>query len=136
MSDVQWNEVKIIFVGDTSYKTWNRSMWRDEALLLDMLLAARRIRKYTQGVNAERFYHHEIMQDAVMRQIQIIGEAARKVSLEFQVAHPEIPWSKIIGMRNRLVHEYFRIIPEKVWQVVESDIPKLSDVLEPLVPPE
>lgn len=111
-------------------------MWRDEALLLDMLLAARKIRKYTQGVNAERFYHHEIMQDAVMRQIQIIGEAARKISPDFQATHPEIPWSVIIGMRNRLVHEYFRIIPEKVWQVVEFDIPRLIAMLEPLVPPE
>jgi uncharacterized protein with HEPN domain len=76
------------------------------------------------------------VQDAVMPHIQIIGEAARKISPEFQTAHPNIPWSGIIGMRNRLVHEYFQIIPEKVWQVVERDIPQLLALLEPLVPPE
>ena len=71
-----------------------------------------------------------------MRRIQIIGEAARKVSPEFKEDHPEFPWSMIIGMRNRLIHEYFRIIPEKVWEVVEQDIPVLIALLEPLVPPE
>jgi len=111
-------------------------MWRDEALLLDMLLAARKVSRYTQGFDAEQFDRDEIVQDAVMRHIQIIGEAARKISPEFQATHPEIPWSVIIGMRNRLVHEYFRIIRERVWQVVETDVPKLIALLEPLVPPE
>jgi len=71
-----------------------------------------------------------------MRQIQIIGEAARKVSAEFKENHQEFPWSMIIGMRNHLVHEYFRIIPEKVWKVVERDIPELIALLKPLVPSE
>jgi uncharacterized protein with HEPN domain len=111
-------------------------MWRDDALLLDMLLASRRIQKYTQGFDFERFENDEIMQDAVMRRILIIGEAAKKVSPEFKENHPEIPWSMIISMRNRLIHEYFRIITEKVWEVVERDIPELIALLEPLVPPE
>ncbi len=111
-------------------------MWRDDALLLDMLLASRRIQKYAQGFDFERFENDEVMQDAVMRRILIIGEAARKVSPEFKEDHPEIPWSMIIGMRNRLIHEYFRIITEKVWEVVEWDIPQLIALLEPLVPPE
>lgn len=71
-----------------------------------------------------------------MRRAQIIGEAARKVSPEFRGAHPEIPWDAIIGFRHRLVHEYFRIIPEKVWEVVEGGIPELIQLLEPLVPPD
>jgi uncharacterized protein with HEPN domain len=94
-------------------------MWRDEAFLLDMLLASRRIQKYSQGIDFARFENDEVIQDAVMRQIQIIGEAARKISSEFRENHPEFPWSMIISMRNRLVHKYFRIIPEKVWEVVE-----------------
>lgn len=111
-------------------------MWRDDAFLLDMLLAARKILKYTQGCDPERFENDEVMQDAVMRRIQIIGEAARKVSPEFKEAHPEIPWTGIIGMRHRLIHEYFRIIPEKVWDAVAKDIPALITLIEPLVPPE
>ena len=76
------------------------------------------------------------LMNAVMRQIQIIGEAARKVSPKYQQAHPEIPWQGIIGMRNRLIHEYFRIIPGRVWDVVARDIPELIRFLEPLVPPD
>ncbi|MGO9175337.1 MAG: DUF86 domain-containing protein [Desulfobaccales bacterium] len=111
-------------------------MWRDDAYLLDMLLAARKIMKYAQGVDSERFEQDEILQDAIMRRIQIIGEAARKVSEEFKEGHFEIPWNEIIGMRNKLIHEYFRIISEKVWEAVEKDIPNLIILIEPLVPPE
>ena len=111
-------------------------MWRDDAYLLDMLLAARKICDFTQGVSRERFQQDELMQHAIMRLIQIIGEAARKVSQELRQAHPEIPWRQVIGMRHRLVHEYFHIIPDKVWEVVERDIPALIPLIEPLVPPD
>jgi uncharacterized protein with HEPN domain len=111
-------------------------MWRDDAYLLDMLLAARKIQKYAQGYDFEKFAEDELLQDAVMRRIQIIGEAARKVSSEFKEAHSEIPWINIIGMRHRLVHDYSQIIPEKVWETVVEDIPVLISQIEPLVPPE
>ena len=109
-------------------------MWRDEACLLDMLLAARKIRRFSEGVVFETFLADELMQHGIMRLIQILGEAARKVSPDFRQAHPEIPWQGIIGMRNRMVHEYFRIIPAKVWDVVRDEIPVLVPLLEPLVP--
>jgi len=68
--------------------------------------------------------------------IQIVGEAARKVSPEFKQAHPEIPWQGIIGMRNRLVHDYFRIESSRVWEVIEKDLPALIPLIEPLIPPD
>jgi len=111
-------------------------MWRDDAYLLDMLLAAHKVQEFTRNVTQEQFQGDELTQNGVMHQIQIIGEAARKVSPQCQQAHPEIPWEGIIGMRNRLVHEYFRIIPERVWDVVEKDIPELIRLIEPLVPPD
>ena len=111
-------------------------MWRDDAYLLDMLLSARKILEYTAGVDIEGFHANEMMQDAVMRLVQLVGEAARKISDEFRNSHPEIPWAGIIGMRNRLVHEYFRIIPGRVWDVVQKDIPELVRSIEPLVPDE
>jgi uncharacterized protein with HEPN domain len=80
-------------------------MWRDDAYLLDMLLAARKIVKYSQVLDYERFIKDEMVQDAVMRQIQVIGEAARKISQEFKKAHPDISWPGIIGMRHRVIHE-------------------------------
>jgi len=111
-------------------------MWRDDACLLDMLLAAREARQFAEGVTLERFNSDRMLQHAIMRLVQIIGEAARKISPEFKQAHPEIPWPEIVGMRHRLVHEYFRIIPDKVWDVVEKDLPMLIPLIEPLVPPD
>ncbi|MDH4241111.1 MAG: DUF86 domain-containing protein [Phycisphaerae bacterium] len=111
-------------------------MWRDDAYMLDMLLAARKVRNYTRNVNWERFRDDDLIQNAVMHKIQIIGEAALKISRQYKDAHSEIPWQMIIGMRNRLVHEYFDIIPDRVWDVVEKDIPELIRLIEPLVPPD
>jgi uncharacterized protein with HEPN domain len=111
-------------------------MWRDDAYMLDMLLAARKVLSFTRGVNWEKFISDDLIQNAVMRQIQIIGEAARKISQQYKDAHPAISWQAIIGMRNRLVHEYFDIIPERVWDVVEKDVPELIRLIEPLVPPD
>lgn len=111
-------------------------MWRDEAYLLDMLLAARKVLEFTRSVDWERFEGSDLIQSAVMRQIQIIGGAASKVSTGYKVEHPEVPWRDIVAMRNRLVHEYFRILPDRVWDVVKEHIPELMRMLEPLVPPE
>lgn len=110
-------------------------MWRDDGYLLDILNAARRIVQYTTGATAEEFEHNDLMQDATMRQLGIIGEAARKVSQETRNAHPEVPWSEIIGMRNRLIHEYSRINLQRVWDTIQNDIPRLITLIEPLVPP-
>jgi uncharacterized protein with HEPN domain len=111
-------------------------MWRDDAYLLDMLLATRKVQQFTQGVAWDQFQGDDLLQNAVMRLIQIVGEAARKVSPEFKQAHPEIPWQGIIGMRNRLVHDYFRIESSRVWEVIEKDLPALIPLIEPLVPPD
>ena len=111
-------------------------MWRDDAYVLDMLLAARKVLEFTKDVDRVRFQRDELVQNAVLRQIQIIGEAASKVSPEYQDNHPEVPWRDMVGMRNRLVHEYFRILPGRVWDVVEKHVPQLVQLLQPLVPPE
>jgi len=111
-------------------------MWRDDAYMLDMLLAARKVQNFTRNVGWEQFRDDDLLQNAVMRQIQIIGEAARKISQHHKDSHPGIPWQAIIGMRNRLVHEYFDIIPERVWEAVETGIPELIRLVEPLVPPD
>lgn len=111
-------------------------MWRDDAYLLDMLNAARKIQTFTQDISENEFRESELHQQAVMRLIQIIGEASRKVSEAYKVAHPEIAWVQMGGMRNYLIHEYFRINLDTVWQVVNIHIPALITLLEPLVPPD
>ncbi len=111
-------------------------MRRDEALLLDMLLAAQRIERFVGGMNAAEFADHEMAQSAVIRELQVIGDAARLITPATRAKYPSIDWPAIIGMRNRLVHQYFSIRLDLVWQVVEDDLPRLITAIEPLVPPD
>ena len=105
-------------------------------MLIFLICYWHKVLEFTCDITWDQFRVDDLVQNAVMRQIQIIGEAARKVSIEYQEYHPEIPWQKIIGMRNKLVHEYFRIIPERVWDVVQKNIPELKRLVEPLVAPD
>ena len=109
-------------------------MWRDDALLLDILLAARKLVKFTAGVTWEGFLQNEVLQHAVMVPIEIIGKAARLISPEVKSAHPEVPWQQLTSMRNRLIHEYFRVNLMDVWRTIQEDIPDLTRLIEPLVP--
>ena len=109
-------------------------MRRDAGYLLDILLAARRACRFLEELTWEEFAQSELHQDAVMRPLGIIGDAARRVSQQTQDAHPEIPWQQMVGMRNRLVHEYFRVDLATVWETVQNDLPYLISVIEPLVP--
>lgn len=111
-------------------------MRRDDAYLLDILIAARRARRFLEDLTWEEFVDSELHQDAVMRPLAIIGEAARQVSQETRDAHPELPWPQMVGMRNRLIHEYFRVDLATVWETVKNDLPPLIAALERLVPPE
>jgi len=111
-------------------------MWRDEPLLLDMLIYARQARQFNAGVTWSRFAADKQLQYATQYSIQCVGEAAFKVSKEYRQAHPEIPWEKIAAFRHRLVHDYPRIELPKVWAVVEHHLTPLITALEPLVPPD
>jgi len=105
----------------------------DHGRLEDILDAIKRIESYLRGVNENKFKDDLIRQDAVMLQIEIIGEAAHHVSDEFQERHPEIPWSEIIGMRNKIVHDYFEIDVSKIWDTAKNDIPQLKKVVSKLL---
>jgi uncharacterized protein with HEPN domain len=108
----------------------------DTAYLLDILIAANKAMGYLEGLTLMEFESSELHQYAVMRALEIIGEAARRVSDETKGTHPEIPWKQITGMRNRLVHEYFRINLAAVWDTVQRDLPELVKVVGLLVPKE
>jgi uncharacterized protein with HEPN domain len=105
----------------------------DQILLLDMLLAAREAINFLQGIAQEEFLQDRMRQLAVIKSIEVIGEAAARISVEFRKFHGELPWSEIIGMRNRLVHGYFEVNLVRVWQTVIKDLPHLILALEKLV---
>ncbi|MBI2060889.1 MAG: DUF86 domain-containing protein [Nitrospirae bacterium] len=106
---------------------------RDEhERLRDIREAIERIQKYADKGRAS-FEGDELIQNWVVHHLQIIGEACRAFSPKFRDEHPEIPWSKIIGMRNILVHDYFGVDVDRVWAVVERDLPELMLLLEAIL---
>ena len=108
---------------------------RDAAYLLDMLQAAQRVVRYVQGKTREEFQGGELLRDAVERNIEIIGEAARKISEPFKANHPDIPWREMVAQRNVLVHEYESISDDEIWDVATVHVPELIQTLTPLIPP-
>ncbi len=106
---------------------------RDAAYLWDMLDAAQMVEQLSEGLNFAQYSNDRRTQLAVERSLEIIGEAARKVSTSFRNAHPEIPWRQVIGQRNVLIHEYGEIKQERVWKVVRENIPILIEQLKPFV---
>jgi uncharacterized protein with HEPN domain len=111
-------------------------MRSDNALLLDMLIAARKVLRFTGNMTEQAFRTDEMAQSAVIRELQVIGEAARLVGETTKSTHASISWAQIAGMRNRLIHEYFDIRLNVVWDTAKNDIPNLIAQLEIIVPPE
>jgi len=97
----------------------------DRDRLQDILEAIDRIEQYTAGGRAT-FDQNELVQTWVIYHSQILGEAVRGLSAQLIAQHPQVPWSAIIGMRNILIHTYFKINRDAVWRVVEHDIPVLK----------
>ena len=108
---------------------------RDLAYIWDMREAARDVMDFVAGVSYVKFCSDKKIRYAVERRIEVIGEAARHVSQAFQESHPEIPWKRIIGLRDILAHEYGEILVERIWRVAIENVPELRQVLDPLIPP-
>jgi uncharacterized protein with HEPN domain len=102
----------------------------------DMLDLGRRVIEKIRIVNKEQFDADENLRITVMHLIQTIGEAARRVSDEGRQAHPDIEWPEIVGMRNRLVHDYTNIDFDAVWRAATIDVPRLVILLETFMPSE
>lgn len=105
------------------------------AALLDMVQAIERALRLSATFDEARFLQDELAQWAIYSQIVILGEAAGRVDHAFQTAHPDVPWSKVIGMRHRLVHGYDSVDWTRVWKTVETDLPPLLEQLKALLPP-
>jgi len=102
-------------------------------LVEDILESCHKIMDYTKGITFEEFVADSKTIDAVIRNFEIIGEAANRLPDEFKDLHPEIDWHRIKGFRNRIVHDYMGIDYSIVWQVKEGYIPQLIEILGKLV---
>jgi uncharacterized protein with HEPN domain len=106
------------------------SRHRDEVSLRQMLDHAREAAGLVRGLTRDDLDRDRVRLLALLQLLQIVGEAARRVSPERQVNLPEIPWPQIIAFRNRLVHGYDAVDYEALWQIVSNDVPQLIAVLE------
>jgi uncharacterized protein with HEPN domain len=109
-----------------SKRDWKR-------LVEDMLESIERIQQYTRGISGQEFAKNQMVVDAVVRNLEIIGEAANHLPAEIIDRFPEIPWYNIIGLRNRVIHEYFGVDTRIIWHIVEVELSDVKAKLEKLL---
>jgi len=108
----------------------------DSATLLDIAHAARLVMQFVAGATLTEFEADQMRQSAVLHQILIIGEAVKRLSPDFRDMNQGMPWSKMAGMRDRLIHAYDNVDLEEVWETATIDVPDLLNRLKPLLPRE
>jgi uncharacterized protein with HEPN domain len=103
-------------------------MSRDESLYLDDIQeSCEKVLRFTKGMTYKEFVHDELHFDAVLRNLEIIGEAVKNISEQTRQKYPDVKWRKIAGFRNIVAHEYFGVNEETVWDIIENEIPNLLE---------
>jgi uncharacterized protein with HEPN domain len=111
-------------------------MLRDDATLLDIANAARLAQLFIQGMTQEAFFADLKTQSAVLYQLTVIGEAAKRLSQAFRDQYPILPWTLMAGMRDHLIHGYDAVDLAEVWSTATRDVPEVLSQIEPLLPPQ
>jgi uncharacterized protein with HEPN domain len=105
-------------------------MIKDELAYIDRILdCIRKIKEYSSGLTFTEFKVNELVQDAIIRNIEIIGEASKKVSLNTKQTYFKVPWKEISGMGDKLIHDYMGIDVKVVWKTIKEDIPRLEKLI-------
>ena len=103
---------------------------RDAELLVgDIKTCLAQVNEYIRGMDLQAFLQDRRTVDAVTRNLEIIGEAARQLTEEDRAIYPQIPWAQIVGLRHRIVHDYFGIDTELIWEIASKDAPELAALL-------
>ncbi len=89
--------------------------------------------KHSKGLSLDKFMDDEVLKKAFVRSLEVIGEAVKKLPLDFKVSHPQIPWKLISGMRDKLIHEYFGVDYKIVWRTVKEEIPSLKNEISKIL---
>jgi len=107
---------------------------RDDSIYLRHILdAIVRIQQYLEGIDEKKFFQSLLVQDGVIRQLEIIGEATKRLSPQLRDRFASIPWKDIAGMRDRLIHDYFGVDLEAVWTTATVDIPPLREKIQQML---
>jgi len=105
-------------------------MIKDDLLYIDHILdCIRKIDEFSSGLSLKEFRKNELVQDEIIRNIEIIGEASKKISLDTKKTYPDIPWKEIAGMRDKLIHDYLGVDVNVVWKTVKEDMPVLKRLI-------
>lgn len=106
-------------------------MKKDDTIYLRHIIDAfMQIEHYMDGVSREEFFSNKLLQDGAIRQLEVMGEAARNLSDDFRNEYSQIPWRQMIGLRNRMTHAYFNINLQIIWEIVRGDLPDLKRKME------
>lgn len=106
-------------------------MYKDDLAYIEHILdCIRKIQRFSKGLTFKEFSDDELVQDAIIRNIEVIGEAAKKISSDTKKNHSEIPWKEISGMRDKLIHDYLGVDIKVVWKTIKEDIPSLKRLLK------
>lgn len=109
-------------------------MEKDDIHLLRYIFdAIEQVERYTRGMSESEFLSRIMVQDAVVRQIVVISDAARNISVEFQETHPKLPWSKMIGVGKKIVPEDFSVNPSSIWNIVQDELPLHKQAIKKLL---
>ena len=110
-------------------------MTRDPRVYLAHILECiEKIERFTAEGRA-RFFDEDVIQDAVLRNLEVMGEAAKRLDETYRTAHPEVPWRALAGLRDVLIHQYEGVDLERVWAIVQNQLPKLKEAIATLLPP-
>lgn len=108
----------------------------DKEFIFDMILACEKILNYTKNLSYEDFHSNDMVVDAVIRNIEIIGEAVKNISKEVKMKYPEIEWHEIARTRDKIIHFYFGVDISIIWNIITVDIPVLKNKLKRIVEKE
>jgi uncharacterized protein with HEPN domain len=108
-------------------------MANEDLYLKNILKSIGKVERYVDEFDEQKFQSDDKTQDAVIRQLEIIGEAARLLSDEIKAVYPQVPWRDISGMRNHLIHRYFRVDIEEVWRTAKNDLSPLKTEIEKIL---
>ena len=103
-----------------------------QLLIEDIWESIDKIERYISGFDRKAFLNDEKTVDSVIRNLEIIGEAAKRLPEDFKTRHPEIAWHRIVGLRNRIVHNYFGIDLDIVWEILQRELPELKEKISGL----
>lgn len=109
-------------------------MSKDSSSLLDIFLAGQKVLNFAEGLTRAELETDALRQSAILYQIEVMGEAAKRISPKFREKHHQIPWRELAGMRDVIIHQYDQIDFDQVWFAIKKSIPELIEMISPLLP--